>query len=332
MKNQILIVSSSDDAHADDVEAELGRRGERFRRFDVGVFPGGAELVYEIGGNVRGRRCLRDEQGSIDLDDVKSVWYRRPNRVGSFSRRKLTDYARAETVDNVYAALTAIDCLHLPGPRWTLDRGELKILQLRAAEKLGFQLPPTQITNSPAEFITFFNDQPKVISKVGQSAAFQLTHPEFARYTEVVTRRDLAFAATIAECPVLFQGYVPKQLELRITVVGEQLFAVEIDSQASAHATTDWRRYDPSTTPYRRHELPRRVAERCLALTRALGLQYGAIDLILSPSGEYVFLEINPSGQYGWIESLTGLPITAAICDLLAAGGVVAPQQLAAAG
>ena len=53
-------------------------------------------------------------------------------------------------------------------------------------------------------------------------------------------------------------------------------------------------------------------------MTRRLGLCYGAIDLVLTPGGDYVFLEINPSGQYLWVERATGLPLTAAICDYLA--------------
>lgn len=59
-----------------------------------------------------------------------------------------------------------------------------------------------------------------------------------------------------------------------------------------------------------------------LALARRLGLSYCALDLVVTPSGDYVFLEVNPSGQYGWLESLTGLPITRELVRMLMRGAL----------
>ncbi|NJR75066.1 MAG: hypothetical protein HC773_18390 [Scytonema sp. CRU_2_7] len=120
-----------------------------------------------------------------------------------------------------------------------------------------------------------------------------------------------------------FQAYIPKRLELRITVVGQQVFAAEIHSQETNHTRYDWRRYDHHKTPYFPHELPPEVEQRCVQLVEKLGLCYGAIDMILTPDGRYVFLEINPNGQYLWIELATGLPISDAICDLLISGSPI---------
>ncbi len=72
-------------------------------------------------------------------------------------------------------------------------------------------------------------------------------------------------------------------------------------------------------TQYAPHDLPRDVEQHCVELVEQLGLTYGAIDMIVTPDGRYVFLEINPAGLYLWIEAATGLPITDAICDLLVA-------------
>jgi glutathione synthase/RimK-type ligase-like ATP-grasp enzyme len=110
---------------------------------------------------------------------------------------------------------------------------------------------------------------------------------------------------------------VPKRFELRVTVVGEQVFAAEIHSQQTNRTRVDWRRYDLSHTPHLPHALPEHVQVKCVELVRRLGLCYGAIDLILTPDGRYVFLEINPSGQYMWIEERTGLPISEAVANLL---------------
>ena len=137
------------------------------------------------------------------------------------------------------------------------------------------------------------------------------------RYTEPVRPRDLVHVEDLRLCPLIVQQYVPKRLELRVTVVGDEVFAAAIHSQASNHTRLDWRRYDDARTPIAPFELPADVAERCRALVRELGLCYGAIDLVLTPDDRFVFLEINPNGQYLWIELATGLPISAAVADLL---------------
>jgi glutathione synthase/RimK-type ligase-like ATP-grasp enzyme len=118
---------------------------------------------------------------------------------------------------------------------------------------------------------------------------------------------------------------VPKRVELRITVVGDQVFAAEIHSQKAKRTRIDWRRYDLAHTPHYPHTLPDEVRRSCVELVRRLGLCYGAIDMVLTPDGRYVFLEINPNGQFLWIEQLTGMPISDAICDLLASGRTPEP-------
>jgi hypothetical protein len=138
-------------------------------------------------------------------------------------------------------------------------------------------------------------------------------------HTQPVTAHDVGCAASLRFCPVIVQAYVPKRVELRITVVGSEIFACEIHSQVTNRTKHDWRHYDLAHTPHSVHDLPPEVGARCRHLVTAFGLCYGAIDMILTPDGRYVFLEINPTGQFGWIEDLTGFPISAAIVQLLAA-------------
>ena len=96
------------------------------------------------------------------------------------------------------------------------------------------------------------------------------------------------------------------------------MFAAEIHSQQSKRSRDDWRRYGLRKAPYRVHDLPKDVERSCLAIVEALGVIFGAIDMIVTPDGRYVFLEINTLGA-AWlrIEELTRMPITAAICELL---------------
>jgi glutathione synthase/RimK-type ligase-like ATP-grasp enzyme len=203
-----------------------------------------------------------------------------------------------------------------------------KAAQLTLALSLGFELPPTLITNDPKEALDFYrtHDGQVVSKRAGYSWVTEVQSP-FRRFTEVVTTRDIAHIAEVRYCPLILQRYIAKVVELRVTVVGSAVFAAEIHSQRSNHTRHDWRRYDHTRCICRPHALPESLADRCRQLVRDMGLTFGAIDLILTPDDRYVFLEINTNGQYLWIELATGLPISEAICDVLTSGRTHRAQQ-----
>lgn len=128
---------------------------------------------------------------------------------------------------------------------------------------------------------------------------------------------DLADGVSLKLAPVIYQELVPKRFDIRVTVVHQDLFAVAIDSQKLEAAAIDWRRADTDTLEHYTHTLPSDVAEACLMLMKVLGLNYGAIDLVLTPDDKYLFLEINPNGQWVWMEDRLGLPISEAIATWL---------------
>jgi hypothetical protein len=319
----ILILTGATDPHAEYVGEALQERGAEVTRFDPGRFPTQAAITIAYGTGGAAALTLQLDDLSIDLSSVDAVWYRRPK--APVPHPELHDeptraYAAEECKRFVEDVWESLDCRWLPARPAVIHRAAHKASQLGVAAALGFELPPTLVTNSPEQFREFYRQHHgNIVSKVA-SPAFQRTLGDtFCRYTEVVSRRDVAYAPSIRFAPVIFQAYVPKRLELRVTVVGDRVFAAEIHSQAANHTRHDWRRYDLSQTPHRPHDLPSDVEERCVRLVAALGLSYGAIDLVLTPDGRYVFLEINPNGQYLWIERVTGLPITDAICDVLIA-------------
>ena len=123
----------------------------------------------------------------------------------------------------------------------------------------------------------------------------------------------------MAAAPVIYQREIAKACDLRVTVIGERLFATAIHSQADNETEVDWRRGSRVDLVHELVELPEELAARCLELTRALDLRYGAIDLIRDSDGANRFLEINPNGQWAWIERRTGAPLSAAIVDALLA-------------
>lgn len=320
----LIITDRQRDGHAECVITKLRDRGTNPVVFDYGWFPAQAQLSLSCTAQGRARFMVRTGQDTIDLTDINVVWLRRPTAPVAHTDIQDDRMRRAIQIDCrnfLYDLCDALPCLWVPGSPTVVSRTQHKVAQLQLASALGFEVPPTLITNCPADFLEFYRQHNgHIVSKTAVVSAFQLLDSTLSRYTEVVSKRDVGYAHSIRYCPMLFQAYVPKRVELRITVVGQQVFAAEIHSQQTNHTRHDWRRYDLAETPHYPHVLPPEVTQRCLRLVQALGLCYGAIDMVVTPDDRYVFLEINPSGQYLWIEQLTGLPITDALCDLLIAG------------
>jgi MvdD-like protein with pre-ATP grasp domain len=323
----ILILTQSADPHADAVMARLQERAAAVVRFNPADFPTRASVSVAYGTHGLTAATLETRGATIDLVGLTSVWWRRPQTPAADeanSDAETRRYVSEECVVVLNDIWHTLPGRFVPAVPAVLRRAELKAAQLVVAAKLGFELPPTLVTTSPREFLAFYREHGgNLISKLPSGTLHKLQHAIIARYTQVVSTRDVGHAEALRRCPIILQAYVPKRLEIRATVVGSAIFAAEIHSQYTHRTRHDWRRYDHSETPYLPHALPDEVAERCRRLVRELGLCYGAIDLVLTPDGRYVFLEINPNGQYLWIEHATGMPITEAMCDLLLTGSGV---------
>jgi hypothetical protein len=330
MAGRVLILTRTNDDHADHVADLLARRDAEVLVFDPGRFPTQAGLSVSVTADGTARQTLAVDGREMTLDGLSAVWFRRPNEPAP--HQDLTDEAARVYVQDECATFAAdvwdqLECRAVPAPRTVTWRATRKARQLIEAGRLGFEVPPTLVTTDPDEFLDFYaaHDGRIITKAFGQLSAHHMDE-DFGRFTELVGTRDVGFAAGLRRCPIIAQPYVPKAVELRVTVVGSRLFAAEIHSQESNRARIDWRRHDLRMTPHRVHHLPDTTAELCLALVRRLGLCYGAIDLIHTPDGRYLFLEINPSGQYLWIEQATGLPISAALCDVLLGLDVAPPS------
>ena len=116
--------------------------------------------------------------------------------------------------------------------------------------------------------------------------------------------------------PTYIQRNIKKQCDIRVTAVGRKLFSTAIMSQECEETQTDWRK-GQHVLPYHEINLPEELEKKCLLLLDALHLEFGAIDFILGEDGEYYFLEINPNGQWAWIECRTNYHIAAEIAKLL---------------
>jgi hypothetical protein len=298
--------------------------------FDNAQFPVGAQMALtcsETGTLRHSLVVLGEHPFNLDMAEISAVWDRRPEPPvidAQIADPSLRQYIQRECSHFLHDVWHTLPCFWVPGPPCRVQRASYKVTQLALAGRLGFEVPPTLVTNNPAEFVDFYRRHAgRIISKPFSYNTVYMspenTQDYWGMHTQPVTVHDVGFAASLRFCPVIVQAYVPKRVELRITVVGSEIFACEIHSQVTHRTKHDWRNYDLAHTPHYVHDLPPEIGERCHRLVAALGLCYGAIDMILTPDGRYIFLEINPSGQFGWIEDITGFPISAAIAQLLAA-------------
>jgi hypothetical protein len=319
----ILIICEQDDPHGIAIAQEITRRGRPVTWFDPSSFPAETEITLWASEGEGITRSLRIRHEVVNLDSITAVWLWLPAQpVPHPSIQGVRERRFVQSVCEYFLwdLWQTVDCMWAPGSWSTLMPAQNKMSQLQLAREIGFDIPPTLVSNSPADFAEFYREcNGDVISKIVHSQAWRsIAEYQPLGYTQVVSKRDSGYAHTIRYCPTIFQARIPKRFELRITVVAGRVFAAELHSQQSLRTSDDWRRYGLRQAPIRVHDLPKEIERSCVSLVEALGVNFGAIDMIVTPDGRYVFLEINTlGGAWLWVEELTGMPITAAICDLL---------------
>ena len=314
----VLIVSSAHDEHAAAVAAELVRRGVEHHLLDLTQFPEEVGLVMRYANGESPIAELRGVGGAdIDLSGVGTVWYRRPQPFGipsNLTRPSHRAFAYNEANEAIAGLWQTLDVFWMNHP--TRDEvAARKAYQLRVASACGLEIPRTLISNDPAEVGRFLAERgsQEIIYK-----SFSATELEW-RETRIVGDEELAVLDQVRHAPVIFQEYIAALIDLRVTVVGDEIFAAAIHSQETQYRV-DFR-IDMNQAAIEAHDLPEGVTSKVGAFMRRLGLVYGAIDMRLTPDGRYVFLEINPAGQWLFIEGRTGQPITTAVARTLAPPG-----------
>lgn len=311
----VLVLADRFDPTVDLAVEELNRRAVPVFRADVADFPLRLRLGAALGTGGWGG-TLRSAHRTLHLNDVHSVYYRRPGRprLADAMAPDIRRIAEREARLGFGGLLTALPCRWLSPPGEAAD-AESKPLQLRVAAESALSVPRTLITNDPVAARDFAACIPgRLVYKPFHPMRGTRNGRPAAVFTSVVDPADLPHP-DIATTAHLFQEWVPKAYEVRLTVVGERMFAAEIHS-GSDRGHVDWRS-DYSSHTYRVTQPPPSVVDGVLRMLSVLGLPYGAFDFVVTPEDQWVFLEVNPSGQYGFIEIATGLPITAAIADYL---------------
>ncbi|MFF2515585.1 ATP-grasp ribosomal peptide maturase [Streptomyces sp. NPDC058086] len=314
MAAPVLIVAASDDWPTDRVVVELEQRGVEVFRMDTTDFPQRLALAGRIDQACAWTGELATEHRTVDLSRVGAVYYRAP---GAFQFPEGMSgpearFAAAQARAGLGGVLSALECRWVNHPT-AMARAEYKPVQLAAARACGLTIPATLVTNRPEDVRTFATQVGQVVCKPVASPVLIEDGRLKSVYTHRLTPSDLYDLRGIRTTAHLFQAWVSKAYEVRLTVVGERMFAAAIHARSGA-AYEDWRS-DYGALTYTATTVPDEVAAGMTRLMKRLQLRYGAADFVVGPQGPWTFLEVNPCGQWDWIQGETGLPIAEAIAD-----------------
>ncbi|WP_405646492.1 ATP-grasp ribosomal peptide maturase [Streptomyces sp. NBC_00019] len=310
----VLVVTEPLDLTADMVITELNRKGVPVVRFNPADIGTDLMISAQCGvcpAPVVGQ--LRTPSRTAGLEHVRAVYWRRPTWP-AFEHLETDDarYAAAQVRYGLGGILYALD-----GPLWLNHplrdaAADYKPAQLAVAQRVGLTVPPTLVTNDPDRARQFIAAYGPVIAKTLRWTPYERDGVPMTSWAEPVAIDEID--DTLRSAPHLFQARVEKVADLRVLVVGRRVFAVRIDS-----GLLDWR-MDYDALSYSVVNLPARLEGALLAVLDHFGLASGSFDLAQDGDGEFHWLELNPNGQWGWLEEKTGLEMSAAIADLLIRG------------
>lgn len=314
----VVIFAQDCDASVDQVVRLLTDRGIPVFRTDTSWFPQRLRIDARLESD-RWVGCLSTDHHRVDLDDIRSIWYRDPTAFDFPANLSQPErrFAFREARLGLGGVLTSLDTVWVNHPNRTSD-AIYKPLQLITAARCGLVVPRTLVTNDPSAVRRFHAEsEPGLICKVFGSNAVAEHGTLKVTYTHRLDDGDLTHLHNVASTAHQFQDWVgDKHHEARVIVVGDRLFPVLIHAGSPA-SRIDWRS-DYAALKYELTKLPATVETGVRRYMATFGLAYAAFDFAIDAAERWFFLEANTAGQYGFLETNTGAPISASLGDLLA--------------
>jgi glutathione synthase/RimK-type ligase-like ATP-grasp enzyme len=315
---KVLVITNKNDITADFIIKKLKERERDFYRFNTEELSNSCFVTLDFQQN---RFLLIDTilHKEYNLKGFTAVYFRRPEmptiKSENLSNGEL-QFIKNEfsyTFEGIYKILKYSYWI---SPIYAIREAENKIYQLELAKSIGFKIPNSIITNSFSDILDFYdrNDSTCIIKPIKSGLIEDGSNPKVIFTNFLNNRPD---SKEQIECiPNFLQSHIEKTYDVRVIVVGETVFATLIHSQGNCKTQIDWRRGE-NILQHTKYELPNNVKEKCIELLKLLNLRFGAIDFILDTNQDLVFLEINPNGQWAWIEKQTGYEISNEIANLL---------------
>lgn len=306
----LLILTSDQDLTADYLIIELMRRGLPYFRLNSEELSE-AEFTFSLDGSGTARSISVGPR-SLDLGAVEAVWYRRA--VHPIPKVPLSPAERHFVSGEIRHLVTGL--VLNPRVKWVnpIDKvsiAEHKLYQLQVAAKLGFRIPRTLVSNDVEKLKAFALENPNgtICKPIYHGLFFDGTsnHSIYTRRFDV----DTLDADSVKACPVLLQEEIPRIGDVRVTFIGRHCFVADVRGNPSL---VDWR--DPGmAVDFSVSAIDDKTTTLCRNLLMDLGLAYGAFDFVRTPSDELVFLEVNPTGEWAWLENRLGFPMRDAFVE-----------------
>ncbi len=306
----LLILTNSNDATADYLESELRKHGVAFLRFDTDLSLRVTRVSYREGIPLL---CI---QGiSYNPECFSNVWYRRPEQL---KHEALDSSPEGKFIYGEWAEALEGFLAHIPKAKWMNHPASNvgashKLEQLTTAKRLGFTVPRTLVTQDADELLAFFSEHKGEII-VKPMASGYVERPEGETDSLVYTNRvqvsHLQNLDDIPTSPTLFQQCIDKHCDVRITVVDADIHAVRlIAREPDGSQRCDIRRNNMDDVQYEAIVLPDDALQGIKAMMDHYELRFAAIDMAVGTDGKWYFFEINPNGQWAWIDEFAGMNI-----------------------
>lgn len=322
--NMILCISHSNDYYTIDIVIKrLKELGKEVYRFNSDDFSN--KLNFDYTGNSEGVSVtIQTSDLTFSSKDIEAVWYRKlwgialPEDLNaSFQSIYIQEYS---TMRNLF--FESLKNVPWMNPmKKDHEIAENKLEQLRLANDSGLQIPESLFTNDPKKVKDFFYLVCKgnMIAKLHGSLSRSMSGDTPFFPTTLIQEADLDNLDTLGYCPMIFQRNIAKAYELRIVYVDGVFFTGKINAAASAKGKTDWRVADDISLAWEPYVLPEEICSALTIMMKKMELFFGAIDMIRQKDGKYVFLEVNPQGEWGMIQRDLGYPIGETIAEKLVA-------------
>jgi len=314
----ILILSNKWDVTVDFVVKELQNRGHPYLRLNTEDLP---EL--EVTTELPDFSVVVEKQSErVKIEEeINAVWYRRPGEPFEFAEEEekpdqgTVDYIR-EQWGAWLKSLSTVPDITWVNPPAVNQQMESKIHQLRLADGVGFRIPETVVTNSETEVFEMFDRQDgSVVSKALSSPLIAGDEQDEFVFSVYLEEPPSEGDESLQVCPSIFQEPLLPKTDYRVTVVGDTVLPVRIEGKEGKEVPVDWRT-EKEDVRFVQTNLPEQVEDLCREYVDKAGLIFGAIDLV-EVDGEFVFLEINPNGEWGWLQKPWGVPIAENLTELL---------------
>ena len=316
----LVVTHSGDNAAPERVVDAVRARGGAALRLDSDQFPGAVQVEIDP---VGGGGTLALPEGIVPLGAIRAAWVRRLAVGHGLPVDGLTTGEREACLGESRAALRALlDAIGAPvlGRPGAVAGAQDKLRQLRLAARVGLEVPETRVSNDPISVRTLAaRHRGGLVAKMLHPFALPARDGPLVVHTHRVRPADLEDLDGLASSPMVFQQAITAVREIRAVVVGDRVLAAALPREPDA--PVDWRRDARRLAGrWRQTQLPENTVRRLLALARSLGLAHGSADLLEDADGQLWFLELNPAGEWLWLEDAAGLDIAGALADALLSG------------